>query len=121
MTSIIPTSALAHRALNRVAMYMANPLSYRALLPLPRVTILLCFPSTFAETQMKEGIHPDYYAATVKCACGATWVTRSTVSELHLDICSNCHPFYTGKQKLIDTAGRVERFRQKYASGKSSS
>ena len=67
---------------------------------------------------MKEGIHPDYYAATVKCACGATWTTRSTVSELHLDICSNCHPFYTGKQKLIDTAGRVERFRQKYAGGK---
>ena len=101
--------------------HTANPLSHRALLALPRVTILPRSPSTCAETQMKEGIHPDYYAATVKCACGATWVTRSTVSELHLDICSNCHPFYTGKQKLIDTAGRVERFRQKYASGKSSS
>jgi len=90
-------------------------------LPAPSGTrYIATLPSTcFCETLMKEGIHPDYYAATVKCACGATWTTRSTVSELHLDICSNCHPFYTGKQKLIDTAGRVERFRQKY-SGKSS-
>ena len=66
---------------------------------------------------MKSGIHPEYATATVKCACGATWQTRSTVGELHLDICSQCHPFYTGKQKLVDTAGRVERFRQKYAVG----
>lgn len=64
---------------------------------------------------MKSGIHPEYATATVKCACGNTWQTRSTVGELHLDICSACHPFFTGKQKLIDTAGRVERFRQKYA------
>jgi large subunit ribosomal protein L31 len=70
------------------------------------------------EVHVKAGIHPEYATATVKCACGATWQTRSTVAELHLDICSNCHPFYTGKQKLIDTAGRVERFRQKYATGK---
>lgn len=69
---------------------------------------------------MKPDIHPEYATATVRCACGATWQTRSTSGELHLDICSNCHPFYTGKQKLVDTAGRVERFRQKYAgSGKS--
>jgi large subunit ribosomal protein L31 len=68
-------------------------------------------------SQVKSGIHPEYATATVKCACGATWQTRSTVGELHLDICSQCHPFYTGKQKLVDTAGRVERFRQKYAVG----
>ena len=63
---------------------------------------------------MKSGIHPEYATATVKCACGATWQTRSTVGELHLDICSACHPFYTGKQKLVDTAGRVERFMLKW-------
>ena len=63
---------------------------------------------------MKADIHPTYATATVKCACGNTFTTRSTQSEIHTDICGNCHPFYTGKQKLIDTAGRVERFRQKY-------
>ncbi len=64
---------------------------------------------------MKTDIHPTYATATVKCACGNVFQTRSTFAEISLDICSNCHPFYTGKQKLIDTAGRVERFRQKYA------
>ena len=64
---------------------------------------------------MKPDIHPEYATATVHCACGNSWQTRSTVSELHLDVCSNCHPFFTGKQKLLDTAGRVERFRLKYA------
>ena len=63
---------------------------------------------------MKADIHPEYATATVHCACGNTWQTRSTVAELHLDICSNCHPFYTGKQKLLDSAGRVERFNRKY-------
>ena len=63
---------------------------------------------------MKSGIHPEYATATVKCACGATWQTRSTVGELHLDICSACHPFYTGKQKLVDAAGRVEKFMRRY-------
>ena len=63
---------------------------------------------------MKQGIHPDYRVATVHCACGNTFQTRSTRSELRVEICSSCHPFYTGKQKLIDTAGRVERFRNKY-------
>jgi large subunit ribosomal protein L31 len=63
---------------------------------------------------VKADIHPMYATATVKCACGNVFETRSTRDEIHLDICSNCHPFYTGKQKLIDTAGRVERFRQKY-------
>ncbi|HZM85806.1 MAG TPA: 50S ribosomal protein L31 [Blastocatellia bacterium] len=63
---------------------------------------------------MKPDIHPKYVNATVHCACGETWQTRSTKSEIRLEICSNCHPFFTGKQKLIDTAGRVERFNRKY-------
>ena len=63
---------------------------------------------------MKPDIHPLYATAHVKCGCGNEFQTRSTRAEIHLDICSECHPFYTGKQKLIDTAGRVERFRQKY-------
>jgi len=63
---------------------------------------------------MKEGIHPEYAAATVQCACGNTFETRSTQKVLSVEICSACHPFYTGKQKLVDTAGRVERFRQKW-------
>ena len=64
---------------------------------------------------MKADIHPVYATATVKCACGNTYKTRSTTAEIHTDICAQCHPFFTGKQKLVDTAGRVERFRQKYA------
>jgi large subunit ribosomal protein L31 len=66
---------------------------------------------------MKPGIHPDYHAVTVHCACGHTFPTRSTVKGdmLRVEICSNCHPFFTGKQKLVDTAGRVERFNKKYA------
>lgn len=63
---------------------------------------------------MKQGIHPKYYEVTARCACGATWKTRSTKQELHLEICSNCHPFFTGRQKLIDTEGRVERFTKKF-------
>ncbi len=63
---------------------------------------------------MKDKIHPKYMNATVHCACGETWQTRSTKSEIRLEICSSCHPFFTGKQKLIDTAGRVERFNRKY-------
>src|ERR671936_1318315 len=64
---------------------------------------------------MKQGIHPEYQIATVHCACGNTFQTRSTRSELRVEICSNCHPFYTGKQKLVDTGGRVERFQRRYA------
>ncbi len=64
---------------------------------------------------MKEGIHPQYQIATVTCACGNTFVTRSTRPQMRLDICSNCHPFYTGRQKLLDTAGRMERFEKRYA------
>jgi large subunit ribosomal protein L31 len=64
---------------------------------------------------MKPDIHPEYNTLTVHCACGASFETRSTQRIDQVDICSECHPFYTGKQKLVDTAGRVERFRKKYA------
>ncbi len=64
---------------------------------------------------MRENIHPAYPTAKVHCACGATWETRSTHGDLQLDICSNCHPYFTGKQKLLDTQGRIDRFRKKYA------
>ena len=66
---------------------------------------------------MKTGIHPNYREVTVVCACGNAFKTRSTYKSdvLHLEICSRCHPFFTGKQKLIDSAGRVERFQRKYA------
>ena len=63
---------------------------------------------------MKPNIHPEYLETTVHCACGASWQTRSTSKDLHLDICSNCHPFFTGRQKLIDTEGRVERFTKRF-------
>ena len=63
---------------------------------------------------MKVKIHPKYVEATIKCACGNRFQTRSTVKDITVEICSSCHPFFTGKQKLIDTAGRVERFRRKY-------
>lgn len=64
---------------------------------------------------MKQGIHPEYHEVTVTCACGESFQTRSTQKSIHLDICSVCHPFYTGKQKFIDTAGRVEKFQQRFA------
>jgi large subunit ribosomal protein L31 len=73
----------------------------------------LCFTHDF-EAPVKTDIHPEYATATVKCACGNTFQTRSTNAEIHTDVCSECHPFYTGKQRLVDTAGRVERFRQKF-------
>jgi large subunit ribosomal protein L31 len=63
---------------------------------------------------MKEGIHPHYEPIRIACACGNVIETRSTISDMHVDICSACHPFFTGKQKLVDTAGRVERFNRKY-------
>ena len=63
---------------------------------------------------MKSGIHPDYKAITVTCSCGNTFETRSTLGEdLQIEVCSNCHPFYTGKQKIVDTAGQVERFQKR--------
>ncbi len=64
---------------------------------------------------MKKGIHPPYTDAFVSCACGAKFRTRSTVGDIKVDICSSCHPFFTGTQKIVDTEGRVERFRRKYA------
>jgi large subunit ribosomal protein L31 len=64
---------------------------------------------------MKEGIHPAYKRATVTCICGSVFETRSTSGSIKVEICSQCHPFYTGKQKLVDSAGRVERFNKKYA------
>ena len=64
---------------------------------------------------MKTDIHPDYQVTTVHCSCGNTFETRSTKTDLRVEVCSNCHPFYTGKQKLLDTGGRVERFQRRYA------
>jgi len=66
---------------------------------------------------MKKGIHPDYVETTVTCGCGETFKTRSTVAKMNVEICSKCHPFYTGKQKLVDSTGRVERFQRKYGWG----
>lgn len=65
---------------------------------------------------MKDGIHPEYKAINVVCSCGNSFVTRSTLGhDLQIEVCSNCHPFYTGKQKIVDTGGRVDKFRKKYA------
>ncbi len=64
---------------------------------------------------MKKKLHPEYYQLTVRCACGNSFETRSTKEELKVEICSACHPFFTGKQKIVDTAGKVERFRRRYA------
>ena len=63
---------------------------------------------------MKEGIHPKYLDATVKCGCGHTFQTRSTLADIHVEICSSCHPFFTGQQKFVDTLGRVQRFQNKF-------
>jgi large subunit ribosomal protein L31 len=64
---------------------------------------------------MKQGIHPEYMETRVVCSCGNTFTTRSIKPEMHVELCNQCHPFYTGKQKLVDTGGRVERFQKKYA------
>jgi large subunit ribosomal protein L31 len=64
---------------------------------------------------MKADIHPDYVVSHVRCSCGNEFITRATKPDLHVEICSACHPFYTGKQKLVDTGGRVERFRRRQA------
>lgn len=66
---------------------------------------------------MKQGIHPDYKPTTIVCSCGNTIETMSTQDEIHVEICAVCHPFYTGRQRLVDTAGRVERFKRKYEGG----
>jgi large subunit ribosomal protein L31 len=67
---------------------------------------------------MKKGIHPAYYDTTITCACGNVVKTRSTVKEIHVEICSKCHPFFTGKDKLVDTAGRVEKYERRYGKRK---
>ena len=67
---------------------------------------------------MKAGIHPQYAESTVVCSCGNTFKTRSTSSELRVELCSECHPFYTGKQKLVDTGGRIDRFERRYGKRK---
>lgn len=68
---------------------------------------------------MKAEIHPEYREITVECSCGNQFVTRSTLGDkLHVDVCAKCHPFYTGRQKIVDTAGRVDKFRRKYGSRK---
>jgi len=67
---------------------------------------------------MKADIHPDYFETKIKCACGNEVEFFATVKDMHIDICSSCHPFYTGKQKLIDTAGRIEKFNRKYGKTK---
>ncbi|MBP1768656.1 MAG: rpmE [Candidatus Aminicenantes bacterium] len=67
---------------------------------------------------MKKGIHPEYVECRVTCACGNTFTTRSTKKDIRVEICSQCHPFFTGKQKLMDSAGRIEKFRKKYGDTK---
>jgi large subunit ribosomal protein L31 len=81
-------------------------------LALPEVAVTFAgFP---AEVVMKSGIHPEYHDVVVRCSCGNEFATRSTNPKIHVEICSNCHPFYTGKEKLVDAAGRVDRFLRKY-------
>ena len=67
---------------------------------------------------MKEGIHPDYQQTTIRCACGAVYPTGSTKQDIRVEVCAKCHPFFTGKQKVLDTGGRVSRFNKKYGLGK---
>jgi len=75
-------------------------------------------PARAPDIAMKAGIHPEYKEITVLCSCGNTFQTKSTLAEdLQIEVCSNCHPFYTGKQKIVDTGGRVDKFRKKYARG----
>jgi len=70
---------------------------------------------------MKQGIHPQLQETAVSCACGEHWTTHSTVDSIRVDVCAVCHPFYTGEQRIVDTAGRVERFRRRYAKADSDS
>jgi len=71
-----------------------------------------------ASTAMKAGIHPEYKEINVACSCGNKFKTRSTGDDLNLEVCSNCHPFYTGKQKIVDAGGRVDKFRKRYAAAR---
>jgi large subunit ribosomal protein L31 len=76
-----------------------------------------CWSKGVRSGSMKKDVHPEYYETTVTCGCGASFKTRSTRKELKVDICSSCHPYYTGKLKYVDTAGRIEKFQTKFASG----
>jgi len=91
----------------------------RLSLPADAPILRALFPFASQRTAtMKSGIHPEYKQITVTCSCGNTFETRSTLGEdLQIEVCSSCHPFYTGKQKIVDTGGRVDRFRKKYAKG----
>ena len=77
-----------------------------------------CRRAAKLERTMKTGVHPEYVDAHVRCTCGNEFMTRSTKPEIHVEICSACHPFYTGRQKLVDTGGRVERFQRRVAKGR---
>lgn len=79
-----------------------------------RAIIILALKILKEVNKMKEGIHPDYQPTTIRCACGAVFETGSTKKDIKVEICSKCHPFYTGKQKLVDTGGRVDRFNKKF-------
>jgi large subunit ribosomal protein L31 len=79
-----------------------------------RLLLYCLFARDLEELTVKPGIHPKYYEVEVRCACGNTFKTHSTKPELHLEICNACHPFFTGRQKLIDTEGRVERFTKRF-------
>jgi len=79
-----------------------------------RVESLVLGPEAERRYEMKAGIHPEYNEIEVRCACGNTFTTKSTKAEMRLEICNVCHPFYTGKQKLVDTAGMVEKFERRY-------
>ena len=74
-------------------------------------------PAQFGNGTMKKDIHPDYHVLEVKCGCGNSFTTRSTLKELKVDICNACHPFYTGKLKFVDTTGRIEKFKNKFSQG----
>lgn len=82
-----------------------------------KLIIKYCGEAAGKDTNMKEGIHPDYKECKVTCACGNTFVTKSMKEEMRLDVCSACHPFFTGQQKFINRGGRVEKFKNKYNIG----
>jgi large subunit ribosomal protein L31 len=87
----------------------------QALSPAPACDTMICSTEHEAARIMKDGIHPEYYETQVSCGCGNKFTTRSTRKELKVDICNVCHPFYTGKLKFVDTAGRIEKFKNKFA------
>jgi large subunit ribosomal protein L31 len=90
-------------------------LSYRQAARVPKPLERAIYARDLDWSEMKAGIHPDYKLANVHCSCGNQFYTRSTKDDLHVELCSECHPFYTGKQKLVDTGGRVERFQRRAA------